>query len=157
MNQPTHRTANGKPVSIERIRLENESTIAVGNMRVNARGDSLGPGGTPQSTRQQTVNEYYHLHTPVAGGAHQVNHIEADHQVDKSDPMMQPADPLIEEQDALTPEPTVEPIPHSIPAPAGTKPVRGSLANAMAKGASINQELLKTPKQQVKAQGPSRI
>lgn len=68
MSNKTHRTANGQQVSIENIRLENEHIIAVGNMKVNARGDALGPGGVPGATRQQAVNEYYNLHTPVAGG-----------------------------------------------------------------------------------------
>ena len=40
-----HRTARGIPVDMDRLRLANETEIAVGNMKVNARGDKIGPGG----------------------------------------------------------------------------------------------------------------
>ena len=36
----------GKMVDIDKLRAANESTRAVGNMNVNARGDVLGPGNT---------------------------------------------------------------------------------------------------------------
>lgn len=61
------KTANGSFVDIDTLRLGNESVIAVGNLKVNARGDQLGPGGVPVATKQQVVNEYYNLHTPVVG------------------------------------------------------------------------------------------
>ena len=62
-------TANGKNMSMDSLRLANEDTIAVGNMKVNARGDQLGPGGVPIATRQQAVNQYYNLHTPIVDGS----------------------------------------------------------------------------------------
>jgi hypothetical protein len=37
-----YRTAHGKQLDIDKLRLVNEKTIAVGNMKVNARGDQLG-------------------------------------------------------------------------------------------------------------------
>lgn len=40
-----YRTALGKQIDIDKIRLRNENTVAVGNMRVNARGDSLDLNG----------------------------------------------------------------------------------------------------------------
>ena len=40
-----YRTMQGRMVDIEKLRGANESTKAVGNMNVNARGDVLGPGG----------------------------------------------------------------------------------------------------------------
>jgi len=40
-----YRTALGKHVDIDQIRLQNEETVAVGNMRVNARGDVLNHSG----------------------------------------------------------------------------------------------------------------
>ena len=50
-----HRTARGTMIDIDRIRLANEQTIAVGNMKVNARGDQLGAGGKIIKTRQQIM------------------------------------------------------------------------------------------------------
>ena len=61
----TYRTANGKTVDIDNIRLTNENTIAVGNMKVNARGDLLGPGGTVVQTRNQAMDKHYRIHSPV--------------------------------------------------------------------------------------------
>jgi hypothetical protein len=61
-----YRTANGRQVDVDGIRLANESVIALGNLRVNARGDELGPGGKVVKTRDQVMKEYYALHTPTA-------------------------------------------------------------------------------------------
>lgn len=61
-----YRSAQGRVVDIEKLRLANEETIAVGNMRVNARGDQLGPGGKIVKTRNQIMKEYYSLNTPTS-------------------------------------------------------------------------------------------
>jgi len=60
-----HKTALGKFVDMDNLRLINEETIAIGNMRVNARGDELGPGGAIVKTRNQVMDEYYRLNTPT--------------------------------------------------------------------------------------------
>jgi len=59
-----YRSAQGNLVDMEKLRLANEDTIAVGNMKVNARGDQLGPGGRVVKTRNQLMKEYYQLSTP---------------------------------------------------------------------------------------------
>ena len=41
----THRSMQGKEVDMNKLSLQNEMTLAVGNIKVNARGDELGPGG----------------------------------------------------------------------------------------------------------------
>jgi hypothetical protein len=56
----------GKVVDIDNILLKNEEVIAIGNMKVNARGDELGPGGKIVRTRDQIMKAYYALNTPVA-------------------------------------------------------------------------------------------
>ena len=61
-----YRTANGKRIDIDSVRTLNENAIAIGNMKVNARGDQLGPGGKVVKTRDQVMKEYYALNTPVA-------------------------------------------------------------------------------------------
>jgi hypothetical protein len=63
-----YRSAQGRVVDIERLRLANEEIIAVGNMKVNARGDQLGPGGQVLKTRNQVMKDYYNLNTPVSVG-----------------------------------------------------------------------------------------
>jgi len=62
----TYTSAMGKPVDIDNIRLSNEDTIAIGNMKVNARGDELGFSGQVIKTRNQVMDEYYRLNTPTA-------------------------------------------------------------------------------------------
>lgn len=66
MAKNIYRTAQGKIVDIDKLRLANESTIAVGNMKTNARGDQLGHGGEVVKTRAQLMQEYYALSTNVA-------------------------------------------------------------------------------------------
>lgn len=56
-----YRSAQGALVDMEKLRLSNEETIAVGNMKVNARGDQLGPGGRVIKTRNQLMKEHYQI------------------------------------------------------------------------------------------------
>jgi len=49
----------GKQVDMDLLRKRNELTPAVGNARVNARGDELGPGGQIIKKREDVVAEYY--------------------------------------------------------------------------------------------------
>jgi len=54
-----YRTAQGRQLDIETIRLQNELVPALGNMRVNARGDQLGPGGKIIKSREMIMDEFY--------------------------------------------------------------------------------------------------
>ena len=54
-----HRTANGKFLDMNALKIQQERTIAVGNSRQNARGDVLGSGGQIVMTRDQVMTEYY--------------------------------------------------------------------------------------------------
>lgn len=58
MARKIYRTMQGKQIDIERFIAQNDSTQAVGNMKVNARGDLLGPGGKIIKTREQVMAEY---------------------------------------------------------------------------------------------------
>ena len=49
----------GKQVDMDLLRKRNELTPAVGNARVNARGDELGPGGKIIKKREDVVAEHY--------------------------------------------------------------------------------------------------
>jgi len=52
-----YRTMQGKEIDMGKLINQNETTIAVGNMRVNARGDRIGPGGKIIQTREQVLAE----------------------------------------------------------------------------------------------------
>jgi hypothetical protein len=55
----THVSMRGKEVDMEKMSLRFEKTPAVGNMRVNARGDEIGEGGKVIRTREQVLQDYY--------------------------------------------------------------------------------------------------
>jgi hypothetical protein len=50
-----YRSMNGKEVDMNKLININELTPAVGNMRVNARGDELGPGGQIVRKREEII------------------------------------------------------------------------------------------------------
>jgi len=54
-----YRTMQGREIDLEKLIRQNELTPAIGNTRVNARGDELGPGGKIIRSREEIVNEYY--------------------------------------------------------------------------------------------------
>jgi hypothetical protein len=49
----------GKEIDMDKLSLRNELTPAIGNMKVNARGDELGAGGQIVRTREQILQDYY--------------------------------------------------------------------------------------------------
>ena len=53
------RSLRGKVVDMDLLRKRNELTPAVGNARVNARGDELGPNGTIIRKREEIVADHY--------------------------------------------------------------------------------------------------
>lgn len=57
-----HKSAKGKVVDMNRLVSQNELTVAVSNVKINARGDELGPGG--QIIRNQPT-ESAHVGVPV--------------------------------------------------------------------------------------------
>ena len=61
-----YRTARGKQVDLDLLISRNELTPAVGNHRVNARGDELGPGGKIIKKRDDVIRDYYEEHPQAA-------------------------------------------------------------------------------------------
>ncbi len=55
----SYKTMLGKEIDLDKLRMRNEMTLAVGNARVNARGDELGPGGKSVRKREDIMKEYY--------------------------------------------------------------------------------------------------
>ena len=134
MSKRVYKTANGKRINIDAIVSQNEESIAIGNMRVNARGDELGPGGRIERTREKVMADYYKLNTPVA-----TDHMPTPREEPKRDLVDDWVEPVLETQTAVQ-----ESEPSSI------KPLRGSLANSVSR-----TQLPKEP--EPKKTGPSRI
>ena len=60
-----YQTMQGKQVDMDLLRKKNELTPAVGNAKVNARGDELGPGGNIIKKHEDVVRDYYAGNQPV--------------------------------------------------------------------------------------------
>jgi hypothetical protein len=52
-----YRSMQGKEVDMNKLVNQNEMTVAVGNVKVNARGDQLGPGGKIIKKYEEVVRE----------------------------------------------------------------------------------------------------
>lgn len=59
MTKLIHKTMQGRVIDMDALLAKNETMPAVGNAKMNARGDELGPGGKIVRTRENSVNEYY--------------------------------------------------------------------------------------------------
>lgn len=57
MTKSVYRSANGKLVDMGALRLQNEQVRAVGNMKVNARGDLLDSGNRVVQTKPQQIKK----------------------------------------------------------------------------------------------------
>jgi hypothetical protein len=55
----TYKSMQGKEIDMDKLMRQNELMPAVGNVRVNARGDELGPGGVIIRKREDIINAYY--------------------------------------------------------------------------------------------------
>lgn len=59
MTKRIYKTMQGREIDMDALLSKNETMPAVGNVRMNARGDELGPGGKVIRTREEIVSEYY--------------------------------------------------------------------------------------------------
>jgi len=137
------RTAMGAKVDMDMLRLSNETTIAVGNAKMNARGDELGPGGKIVRTRAQVMQDYHKLHSSMA-----------------SDTPVVESTKLVNSEPEVPSKPLAQPVAEDTPVVESSssnyvKP-RGSFADAVAKETEVTQELL-DPKAILGTAGIKRI
>jgi hypothetical protein len=59
MTSKIYKTAQGKTVDMGRLALQNENVRAVGNMKVNARGDMVDDMNRVISTKTEQVQKQY--------------------------------------------------------------------------------------------------
>jgi hypothetical protein len=124
----SHKTARGMGIDMDRLRLSNESTIAIGNMKVNARGDQLGPGGKVIKSRAEIMAERNQLHnSPLADESAILD--------------IAPVDNTDDQPINLQPAADEAPIGESSADPVYVKP-RGSFADAVAQQTEVTQELI---------------
>ena len=94
-------TAQGKQLDIESLRVANEETIAVGNMKVNARGDLLGSGSSVAVPRNQLMDQVYATRPPVIQEGASVKQLS-----DLASNLTVPVQPNTEDIDIPTPTPS---------------------------------------------------
>ena len=58
MTRSVYKTMQGREVDMDSLLQKNETIPAVGNVRMNARGDELGQGGKVVRTREEIVAQY---------------------------------------------------------------------------------------------------
>lgn len=132
MTRKTYRTAQGKTVDLGALMLQNESTRAVGNMKVNARGDLVDGWNRPIDRRTQQVQKQYDR---------QVSNVKDEPVVSSSLPA---ADTPVVTKSKPAKETKTAPAP--APQPAATEQPTG-LAAAMARARQIRQEPIQTANQ----------
>lgn len=59
MARKVYRSMQGRVIDMDLLTKANELTPAIGNAKMNARGDELGPGGKIIRKREELVSEYY--------------------------------------------------------------------------------------------------
>ena len=95
----------GKTVDMDLLRQRNELTPAIGNARVNARGDELGPGGKIVRSREAVLKDYYANsqgmpdETPVAKSQAKSTQNQEVPEKDLTDDWVEPEDDWIEDDD----------------------------------------------------------
>lgn len=60
-----HVTYRGVTIDMEALTRENEKSVAIGNMKVNAKGDQLGAGGTVTRTADQIARDNHRVQSAV--------------------------------------------------------------------------------------------
>ena len=134
MTRKTYRTAQGKTVDLGALMLNNENTRAVGNMKVNARGDLVDGWNRPIDRRTQQVQKQYDR---------QVTNVR-----DEPVPRATAAKPSTKEDTGVKKIKNAKPEPVTEAAADGNAPQ--GLAAAIAKARQIRQETVKKPNNTVK-------
>jgi len=147
-----YKTARGKTIDIDKVKLANETVTAVGNMKVNARGDKLGFGGQIVAGRNQVMDQVYAV-------GNQENSFNSGFSPNEPESYSQLAEStqakkLHDLATTLVKSTSIEPVQPNEPAETTTASARGSLASSVAKTAVVKQEPMPDPK---KSNGPTRI
>ncbi|CAB5215053.1 hypothetical protein UFOVP190_376 [uncultured Caudovirales phage] len=138
-----YKTSMGQSIDMDALKLANENTTAIGNMRVNARGDILGAGKSVAVPRNQIMDQVYAVepgYSPNDPAMYAER--EAMIQASNAKELNDLANNLIVTN--IEKKPEVAPV------------ARGSLAGSVAKQTTVTQEPIPDPRNP-KSNGPTRI
>ena len=182
MTSKVYRSAQGKMVDLGTIMLQNEHVRAVGNMKVNARGDKLDTNNQVIETKGQQIQRQNDrtstnvtdspVHTSSRKNRSAKQNPEPEILSTPQEPeVVADPEPVLEavpvpvEQVAPVESPTPQPIaqptpvptPHKITQTLDSKSAKGGLAGAIARNREIKQELDRTRRQQAQDGGIKKI
>jgi len=140
MTRKIYRTAQGKMVDLGRLQLQNENTRAVGNMKVNARGDRVDSLNRPIQSRNEQVDRQYQRQI-TAQTQERVSSSQKSRTKKQAEIPQTPEDFEDDFKRPSESQPTSGPTIES-----------GGLAAAIARARQIKQEPLKTPRDLAKQQ-----
>ena len=140
----------GKPVDIGALMLQNESIRAVGNMGVNARGDTVNSTNKVIDKKSQQIQRQSRKTTNVSNIPAATSNTAVKQQR-SADLVEDTFTDLPEDNDVVINEQGED----TTPAPA--EEFSGGLAAAIAKAKTVNQERLKTPREIAREQGVKKI
>lgn len=138
MTRKIYRTAQGKMVDLGRLQLQNENVRAVGNMKVNSRGDRLDSTNRPIQTRNEQVDRQYQRQV-LSQTQERVSTSQRSRAKKQAEIPPTPEDFEDDFQRPAVP-----------PATSGSSVESGGLAAAIARARQIKQEPLKSPRELAK-------
>lgn len=146
MTSKVYKTAQGKSVDLGTIMLQNSHTRAVGNMNVNARGDTIGSGNKVIETKSQQIQRQNAQTTNVTSTTIHTSTRSAKRaqaaQADGSEVLDTPTSDTVTTTDILVDNIITAPAPvEDIPTPGG------GLAAAIARSKVVKQEKEKTARE----------
>jgi hypothetical protein len=144
MTKKQYRSAMGKTVDMGALQLQNENVRAVGNMNVNARGDTLNSNNQIIDKKSQQIRRQYRRQSNVTNQEITTSNVA----LRKAN---QPVTEVFQDQFTDLPEDNdviAEDIIAEV-APSVNEP-RGGLAAAIARSRTVKQQLEKTPRQLAK-------
>jgi hypothetical protein len=136
MSQKVYKSAQGKTVDLGALLLQNESVRAVGNMNVNARGDTLDSTNRVIDQKNRQVQRQYRKQTTPSN-----NNLPPA----TSNRAARQTHPTVEETAPIETPDIVSAVEEKVSA-SGQIP-RGGLAAAIARSREVKQDLEKTPRQ----------
>ena len=134
MTARKYRSAMGKTVDIGALMLQNENVRAVGNMSVNARGDTLDSNNRVIDPKAQQIQRQNRKTNVMSEPAVKKSNVKEEMTVDPMDTFND-----MPEDEVVDPAPVVD-----------TTVPTGGLAAAIAKAKTVQQEKITPPKQAVK-------
>jgi len=137
MSRKVYKSAQGKTVDLGALLLQNESVRAVGNMNVNARGDTLDSTNRVIDQKNRQVQRQYRKQTsPLSNNLPPTTSNRAARQSTQD---------IVEEPAPIETPDIVSAVEEKVSA-SGQIP-RGGLAAAIARSREVKQDLEKTPRQ----------